>query len=174
MNFAPQPFGFLDPTAVGLQRNFYLPAGSTSLVPKQLDRIGFGLPEQRAEDEARRARLAAAAVLSANKKLAETLAGESVETLQDLAAGRGGFSRAGVLFATSEVPFNDLQAGAAAQLVLINTPEPQTPLPAPPVGQLPTQATEPARVEPINDAGIRNRDAHTGIDQELVHERADP
>jgi len=115
-NFLPSPFGFLDPEAVGLRRNFYLPAGSTELMPRRADRLGIGIPQQRAEDAVRRATLDRQDAEFRARRAAEVIEGESVETLQDLAAGRGGFTRAGVLIASQEVPASDLARAAAEKL----------------------------------------------------------
>jgi hypothetical protein len=193
-NFAPSPFGFLDPTAVGLPRNFYLPPGATELVPRAADRFGFGLPEQRIEDEARRAQLNALEAVSRTRTAQLAVASESVQTLQDVAAGRGGLSRAGVLFAESPVPATDLQAAAQLELTrraaggaVINPLNPEReeivaralvaqtrglPVPAPPDAAPPVP--DPAQQQPVNDAGRRNEAVRRGIDRELVHERADP
>ena len=51
-NFAPAPFGYTSTSVTGLKPNFYLPAGSSSFIPAQLDALGFGLPEQRQADAA--------------------------------------------------------------------------------------------------------------------------
>jgi len=115
-NFLPSPIGFMDPEAVGLPRNFYLPAGSTEFIPRAVDRVGLGLPQQRAEDEVRRATIDRQSADERARRAAEVVQGESVETLEDLAAGRGGLTRAGVLIATSETTLPDLQAAAQREL----------------------------------------------------------
>ncbi len=116
-NLLPSPAGFLDPTAVGLQRNFYIPpapahrTGAVDLLPGVVDRIGLGIPEQRAEDAARRA----AAVESARLDLANALTFASADTVNALASGRGGFTRAGELRAFSRLPDADIRAVATAE-----------------------------------------------------------
>lgn len=54
--------------------------------------------------------------------------------------------------------------------VVAVTPDTSTPVALPPV----VPQGDPLNVKPINDAGIRNGNAATGINRELVHERADP
>jgi len=49
-NFLPAPFGFADPKVYGLKPNFWLPAGTTQVVPQVFDLVGLGLNEQRYED----------------------------------------------------------------------------------------------------------------------------
>lgn len=68
-NFLPSPFGFLDPTAVGLKRNFYLPPGSTDYVPRLVDDVGLGFPEQRRDDQQRRLQIMNARVQNALKQI---------------------------------------------------------------------------------------------------------
>ncbi len=99
-NFAPIPFGFLDADAAGLPRNYYLPRGVTQFVPKFFDdKFGgkLGLPEQRAEDEAAAIINRVEADVSRQAAARAAVANETNETLADLAAGRGGFTRAGVV-----------------------------------------------------------------------------
>ncbi len=38
-NLAPSPIGLMDPTAVGLEHNFYLPSGVTNFIPRELHRF---------------------------------------------------------------------------------------------------------------------------------------
>ena len=157
-NFAPSPLGLLDPTAIGLSRNFYLPGGSSRFIPSEVDRLGLGLPEQRAADTtATQLRLTTEA--NSRQTRAQQIAGaQPVAVLEDLAAGRGGFTRAGVIFATSEVPFLDLQREAQRELLR----------------RAASASIQPEHVQPVNDAARRNRDGAEGINRELVHERADP
>lgn len=192
-NLLPSPFGFLDPTAVGLPRNFYLPAGSTQFIPSAADRIGLGLREQRAEDTLRFQRSIENAATSRTRKIEATLSGESTGTLEDLAAGRGGFTRAGVLIATSGVDLAGLRDAAALELAVRANPTAQPPRAGLPAGAAaPVAAVQPAPVaavqpvvgagggqdaatiRPVNDAGKRHEATAQGIARELVHERADP
>lgn len=122
LNFAPSPLGYMNPEVFGLERNFYLPPGSTEFIPPIADRMGLGLRQQRIEDELRRQQLDQQAALSRAAGAARVLEGESQGTLEDLAAGRGGLTRAGVLIATSGVPAADLQAAASSQLGRPATP----------------------------------------------------
>lgn len=115
-NFLPSPFGFLDPTAVGLERNFYLPSGSTDYIPGVADRLGLGLPQQRAEDAVRSAQLADAASRSRAATAQRVVGGQSDEVLRDLAEQSAGAGRAGVLFGTSGVPAPLLADAAQAEL----------------------------------------------------------
>jgi len=49
-NLLPAPFGFADPKVYGLKPNFWIPAGSTQVVPQVFDLVGLGLNEQRYDD----------------------------------------------------------------------------------------------------------------------------
>lgn len=109
-NLAPVPLGYLDPPAVGVQPNWWLPAGATNYLPKIADRLGMGIPQQRAEDQA--AKLAEALENEARRQ--NVVSGESNDTLADLVAGRGGFTRAGELFATKAFGDTDALVRAAA------------------------------------------------------------
>jgi hypothetical protein len=193
-NFLPSPLGFLDPTSVGLARNFYLPAGSTEIIPRVADRVGLGLPEQRAEDEARRAMLDTNAAISRVRTAEVAVSGESVNTLQDLAAGRGGLTRAGVLRATSGADDASLRMAAQSELDRLAgvsaVPLPVADLPpgaaAPVASAQPTTSDpvsaaagpaggpNPATQTPINDAGKRHEATAQGIARDLIAERADP
>lgn len=105
-NFLPSPFGFLDPTAIGLKPNFYLPPGSSRVIPRPVDQIGFGLPQQREEDERR----AAKDLDSGRLGFVMGLRNESDETIARLANGQGGVSRSGEIFSRSGLSFADVTA----------------------------------------------------------------
>lgn len=198
-NFLPSPLGFLDPTAIGLKPNFYLPAGSSQVIPPIADRLGLGIPQQRAEDEANASARADAEIVRRNAAALSAVQGESADTLRDLAAGRGGLTRSGVLFATSGVGFVDLQNAAIVELtrrenapglvasivqpalMAVNALNPFTlDQTLPPVPTAPPGASELTPVptvdntQPVNDAAKRNERGKKGIDRELIHERADP
>ena len=104
-NFAPSPFGFLDPTSVGLSRNFYLPAGSTAIIPRPVDQFGIGLPQQRALDE----QAARQQLDSARFNFLAQLSRETSATVAQLAAGRGTFNRAAEVRAFSGLAFSEVQ-----------------------------------------------------------------
>lgn len=197
-NFLPSPFGFLDPTAIGLKPNFYLPAGSTQVIPSIADRVGLGIPQQRAEDEANRRRREEQAAQQRDLKATNAVANESADTLNDILAGRGGLTRAGVIIATSETTLFALQQAARAELARrssnppplqsvvnqifaeLGNPDPFPTGPAQPAAIPPAQpAAIPAvpsitNTDPPGDKAKRNGDGAKGIDRELIHERADP
>jgi hypothetical protein len=159
-NFAPSPFGFLDPTAVGLTRNFYLPAGATNLIPRELDRAGLGLPEQRAIDQlAHNAALTSAV----NQQLTDArriVAGLPANAVADLSQGRYPQNLRGYELAFTGANLGALEIAARellAMTVAVNT-----------------GGTPPLQVEQVNDTGKRNGRGASGINHELVHERADP
>jgi hypothetical protein len=193
-NFLPSPLGFLDPTSVGVPRNWYLPAGSTEFIPRVADRVGLGLPEQRAEDMLRREQLDAAAALSRTVTAEFAVRGEEVSTLQDLASGRGGFTRAGVIRATSGADDASLRIAAQGELDRVtgglagllraaNLPpgaaapvasvQPTTSDPVSAAGG-PAGGPNPATQTPINDVGKRHEATAQGIARDLIAERADP
>jgi hypothetical protein len=116
-NFLPSPLGFLDPTTVGVKRNFYLPSGSTDFIPGAADRLGLGIPEQRAEDTARSNQMMTNANLSRLTTARQAVASESDETLQSIIAGQGGFTRAGVIFATSGAGAAELRIAATEEQI---------------------------------------------------------
>lgn len=115
-NFAPAPIGYLDPTSVGLKRNFYLPSGSSVVIPGILDQFGLGLPEQRSDDAARAAQLRETTATSAQRTARRVLQNEPDDVIADIAAGQGGFTRAGRIRATSGVATATLQEEAGAEL----------------------------------------------------------
>lgn len=129
-NFLPSPIGFLDPEAVGLQRNFWLPPGSTEYVPRFADRLGIGLPQQRIEDELRRERLDRAALTSREATARQVVGPESDVTLRALVDPAETTLRERALLATSGVPNSDLAAAARAEL------ERRGAAPPPPTGPL--------------------------------------
>lgn len=201
LNFAPSPLGYMNPEVFGLERNFYLPPGSTEYIPPIADRLGLGLRQQRIEDELRRQQLDQQAALSRAAGAARVLEGESQGTLEDLAAGRGGLTRAGVLIATSGVPAADLQAAAAAQLGRPATPltvgaagVPARTLPTdpPPLIKFPSAANPSgqqngiipppapgAPIDPTSVPPVRNDQQHYANNSKppvknLATERADP
>lgn len=114
-NAAPAPIGYIDPAAYGLAPNFYLPPRITQVIPREADRIGFGLPQQRRQDEANAAAREAAEIRQRIAAARAAVANESDATLEDILAGRGGFNRAGQLFA-SGVPHQDLVGAAFGEL----------------------------------------------------------
>lgn len=117
-NLAPSPAGFLDPTAVSLPRNWWLPSGSTDYIPREADRAGLGLPEQRRIDERLSAQRALALTGSTNVTARKAVASESDETLAAIIAGQGGPTRAGIIIATSGVGLADLQREALIEAQL--------------------------------------------------------
>lgn len=115
-NFAPAPFGFMHPEAYGLPKNYYLPSGVTNNLPPVVDRIGLGLPEQRRADVAERERELTGVNLAHLKGAVALVENETDETLRDIVAGRGGLSRAGVIFATSGLGAAHLEIAARGEL----------------------------------------------------------
>lgn len=103
-NFLPSPFGFMDPTAIGLKRNFYLPPGSSAVVPRVVDQIGLGLPQQREEDE----RFARQQLDRGRLQFLGQLGHEPDDVIGQLASGTGGFNRAAEVRAFSGLSFQDV------------------------------------------------------------------
>ena len=163
VNFAPSPIGFLDPTALGLPRNFYLPAGASNTIPPFADRLGLGFPEQRREDEARQLVIDRAVSTSRVDQARKAVESESDETLQRIIAGQGGFTRAGVIFATSEVPAVNLQIAARAEQIR----RARTIVP----GLVPAVRELTAAVEQLRIAGLENVELAQDIGADLDAEQ---
>lgn len=115
-NLAPVPFGFAHPDTYGLKNNFYLPAGSSALIPKAADRIGLGLPEQRADDEAARLPALIDEAGRIRQAAVGTVRGASTDVLQQIVAGPAGATRAAELVATSGVGLPAVQSAAREEL----------------------------------------------------------
>jgi len=115
-NLAPSPVGYLDPTTVGLKRNFYLPPGSSRFVPNEAEQLGLGFKEQRQEDFESDLKDAMARSSSLNNTLRQIVENESTATLEDLVSGRGGFTRAGVIRAKGVGDTKQLELAAAVEL----------------------------------------------------------
>lgn len=191
-NFLPAPVGFNPPAVWGFKPNWWLPSGATNYVPRIADNLGLGLPEQRTEDEWKKA-LANASRLESAFRLVEN---ERFDVVKDLAEGTGGtFSIASQIRAGSKIGFDELQLAARFELarrernggVFSNTltpflaPAPTTttttspdPTAGPFTGAVLVGSIQPEFIEPVNDAAKRNGDNASGIAAALVHERADP
>jgi hypothetical protein len=124
LNALPSPFGYMPPEDFGLKKNFYLPAGSSTYLPAILDRARVGVAEQRVEDLQRQNSLAENAVRSDLARARAAVAGESPATLDAILQGQGGFTRAGVVIATSGAGLASLQLAAAERLEALRPKQP--------------------------------------------------
>lgn len=203
-NVLPSPIGLAPPSSFGLPPNFYLPPRITEVIPSEADRVGFGLPEQRREDEANAEAKRIAAATTQIRGARAVVATESDETLAALIAGQGGLSRAGVVRASNpEIGTRALETAAGLELARRQAAAagalPATRGSPPPGGLTPEEAADLAAasaprtvidttnagavvmasiqielIEPVTGNAIRNQDGARGIRRNLVSERADP
>lgn len=117
-NFLPSPFGFLDPTSIGLERNFYIPStrperiSAVDLLPRAVDRIGLGIPEQRAQE----ARELQSLRDVQDRTAAQLVATESTAGLELIVGPTYAFQRGQRIAVASNVPLPALQQAARAEL----------------------------------------------------------
>lgn len=203
-NALPAPIGFAPAKSFGLSPNFYLPPRVTEVIPSEADRVGFGLPEQRREDEANAEARRIAAATTQIRGARAVVATESDETLAALIAGQGGLSRAGVVRASNpEIGTRALETAAGLELARRQaaaagalpatrgspppgglTPEeaadlaaasgPRTVIDTTNAGAVVMASIQPELIEPVTGNALRNQDGARGIRRNLVSERADP
>lgn len=165
-NLLPVPFGFVDPTIFGLERNYYLPAGSSLLIPRFVDRFGLGTREQRAADEA-------AAELARRERFTraqERLQRFDSDRVREIAAGRPTQEEHRLFSEVYSVDRETLVA--AAQRVTGQSTDLVDALSQLVADTVKTFA--PSLVEPTNAAAKRSADKAEGIRKELITEYADP
>lgn len=113
LNFGPSPLGYVDSRVFGLEKNFYLPATSSRLIPRQLDAIGFGLPEQRAADARRQEQI----IAGQDRRIAGIVAGATNLELQAIIESGLPFGQRARFAAGREVRPDALVDAARVELV---------------------------------------------------------
>lgn len=165
-NLLPVPFGFVDPTTFGLPKNYYLPRGSSILIPRFVDRLGLGTAEQRAADES-----AAEAEQSRRfRATVDRLSRLDPARVREIAAGRPTAEEFRFFHEVYHVDRDTLTHAAQRQTgQSVNLTEA--------LAQLMADVNKtflPALVEPTNAAAKRSSEKAEGIRAELITEYADP
>lgn len=189
-NPLPAPVGFAKPDIFGLKPNYYLPAGSTQIIPQPLDLLGLGINEQRVEDmnadqranlESHRKFMNIAAQLSdakfakANKPIPAEF---GLLTSERLFGGKRDRLARNTAFANEALFRANPDLRRAVQIL----------------GYVPTEvltgpnaisddaikqiiaagSLHPENIDPVNAKAMDNEERAEGIRRQLVSERADP
>jgi hypothetical protein len=189
-NPLPAPVGFAEPKVYGLKPNYYLPAGSSKVIPQPADLLGLGFKEQRFEDNSKEA----FEMRHGQRVLAGNMLGKTDAELAKLINTQTSFGTAfeNTILGRKDKKLEALKVAARNEQIFRSFPvirdfvnqagfipleviQPNSfvdlfgTFPDTKMGSL-----QPEKIRPVNSKAIENEERAEGIRRELVTERADP